>query len=40
MIAAIVARATAGQISAGGNIRKNGFSIAPGSDISSAPWPM
>ncbi len=35
-----VARITAGASQALGKSRKNGFSSAPGSRSSSAPWPM
>jgi hypothetical protein len=39
MMAASVASTSAGQISRSGKRRKNGFSSADGSRISSAPWP-
>ncbi len=40
MTAATAANATIGNTQVDGNMRKNGFSIAPGLRISSAPWPM
>ena len=40
MTAAMAASTTTGATQTCGNILKNGFSMAVGSWISSAPWPM
>ena len=40
MMAASVASTSAGKTQSARNSRKNGFSMADGSAISSAPWPM